>query len=106
MKNSFLLFGLGLFAWAQSIEGEGKSLLYYDPTLQALIVMSDSPQSGDRIEVLNLIGQRVKVVALPSLSNRETFLISVGDLPEALYYARWVNESGRTRAIRRFALTR
>lgn len=102
MRLAILLLGLGLAVWAQSAGPETRSALHYDATRHALILTSSEQITlTERIEVVDLIGRRVLTLSPPSGENG-TLTLPV--LPEGLYYARWISENGRIRAVRRFAV--
>lgn len=106
MRMWILLWSFGLAVWAQSLEGEPRMMLHYDGVRQALILSAESNIAGERLEILDLIGRRVRVVSLPPAAASEGLTVSVADLPEGLYYVRWITEGGRVRAVRRFSVSR
>lgn len=106
MRVWLLILGLGLAVWAQSPEGESRTLIHYDGARRALVLAGEAINQGDRLEILDLIGRRVRIVILSITSTPEALSISVADLPEGLYYVRYISENGRLKAVRRFAVSR
>ncbi|MCX8112663.1 MAG: hypothetical protein N3E49_05635 [Bacteroidia bacterium] len=107
MRVWIFMFNLGLALWAQSSEGESRASLHYDAMRQVLILSADGVAPSERVEIVDLVGRRVRSVLLPAdLTSSESWSISVADLPEGLYYVRWLTEQGRLRAIRRLSITR
>ncbi|MCS7152716.1 MAG: hypothetical protein N2253_05400 [Bacteroidia bacterium] len=105
MRMWFVLLWLGLVVWAQTPEVEPRLSLHYDGSRQVLVLSADAIAPSDRLEILDLIGRRVRLFVLSSPVS-EGLTVSVADLPEGLYYARWITEQGRVRAIRRFSVSR
>ncbi len=103
MRSWIVLGLLGLAVWAQTGETEPRSAVYYHSMRQVLVLTGEEPAPGDRVEVVDLIGRRVAVLPVGATSPAE---VSLPDLPEGLYYARWIAENGRIRAVRRFSVQR
>lgn len=100
----WLLFGLfGLAVWAQSGELEARPALIYHSARQVLVLVGEEASLGDRVEVVDVIGRRVAVLTLAAAPPAE---VTLPALPEGLYYARWISENGRIRAVRRFSVQR
>ncbi|MCS6895535.1 MAG: hypothetical protein NZZ60_05230 [Bacteroidia bacterium] len=106
MRGYILLFLLGLAGWAQSMDSEVRASIHYDESRQALIVASDQPIGPEKLEIIDLIGRRIRILALPPILSAEVVAVPVADLPEGLYYARWLTENGRVRMVRRFSVER
>ncbi|GIV24001.1 MAG: hypothetical protein N3A68_06000 [Bacteroidia bacterium] len=106
MRKWLIFLGLGLAVWAQLPLPERSSAMHYDASRNVLIlVVGEERIEGDRIEVVDLIGRRVFSQGV-SVSGGEAVSVPLPSLPEGLYYARWVSENGRVRAVRRFAVPR
>lgn len=102
--RSWIVLGLfGLAVWAQTGEAEPRSAVYYSNVRQVLVLTGEEPAPGDRVEVVDLIGRRVAVLPVSAALPAE---VSLPALPEGLYYARWISEGGRLRAVRRFSVQR
>lgn len=100
----WILLGLfGLAAWAQLGEAESRPTVLYHSTRQVLVLIGEEASPGDRVEVVDLIGRRVAVVPVTASPPAE---VALPALPEGLYYARWIAENGRVRAVRRFSVQR
>ncbi|MEN3041285.1 MAG: hypothetical protein ABDH66_07090 [Bacteroidia bacterium] len=106
MRIGLLFFLFGLAGWAQSGESDPRTAIYYDEARQSLIIVADQPYSGEKLEILDLIGRRIRTMPIPQSWSSEAVAISVADLPEGLYYVRWLTENGRIRAVRRFSIDR
>lgn len=106
MRMWILLWSFGLAVWAQSPEGEPRTNLHYDGARRVLVLSVDTEIAGERLEIMDLIGRRVRIISLPALPGSEVVSVPVADLPEGLYYVRWITENGRVRAVRRFAISR
>jgi len=106
MRMWLLILGFGLAVWAQSQDGETRTLMHYDGSRRALIISGEAINPGDRIEILDLIGRRVRSLTVSSAGSVEALSIPLTDLPEGLYYVRYISEHGRVKAVRRFAVSR
>lgn len=106
MRVWLLALGLGLAMWAQPQDGESRTLMHYDGVRRTLSLSGEGINHGDRVEILDLIGRRVRTITLSPAGVGETLSIPLADLPEGLYYGRYITENGRVRAVRRFAVTR
>lgn len=85
--------------------GNTTPVLYYEPGRKALVA-GPLQKPGDVVEVLNIIGQRIAIFPLSEgqLIEGRLYVLSVGHLPEGLYYARWLS-GGEVVQVRRFVIT-
>ncbi|MCX7606306.1 MAG: hypothetical protein N2170_03435 [Bacteroidia bacterium] len=105
MKIKYILLGAVFFLSAQPTGPETKTILHYDATRHTLVLSTpEGGIPGDKIEIVDLIGRRVLQLSISNFSPGETLPLPLPTLPEGLYYARWITESGKVRMVRRFAV--
>ncbi len=107
----------GLLGWAVATYGGSGTLqksgvwgdvsptIYYDVARHSLVV-GPVARSGDIIEVLNVIGQRVAIFTLqePLEESNRLVSLSLPTLSPGLYYARWL-QNGQIYQVKRFSVT-
>lgn len=104
MRWGAFIFFLGLAVRAQSVETDPPYTIVHDGGRHVITLYAEASVEGDRLEIVDLIGRRVRTIHLTPVQEGDVITIPIPDLPEGLYYVRWIADNGRIRAVRRISI--